>query len=63
MDVFFYIDGDKVGEIVLILEEIEEGYDDYVPYIILNDGSEVALEEVLEPILEEIEIELEEIFM
>jgi len=50
-----YYDGSKLGDIVFELEEIEDGYQDYVAYVIYEDGTSENLEEVLEPVFEEIE--------
>lgn len=51
----------KVGDIVFVLEEIEPGFEDYVAYVEYEDGSRENLEEILEPVLMEIEDIFEEL--
>lgn len=45
----------KVGDIVFMLEEIEPGIEDYVAYVEYADGSRQNLEEILSPVLADIE--------
>ncbi|SNT19869.1 hypothetical protein SAMN05421640_2807 [Ekhidna lutea] len=50
----------KVGDIVFELEEIEPGFEDYVAYVEYSDGTKENLEDILEPVLQEIEETFEE---
>ncbi len=45
----------KLGDIIFELEEVEPGLEDYVAYVKYADGSTENLEEILEPVLAEIE--------
>ena len=38
-----------------MLEEVDGGFEDYVAYVEYSDGSKENLEEILEPVLAEIE--------
>lgn len=53
-DLALYIDDEKAGDIVLVLETVE-GYTDYYPYIEFNDGTMMSLEDFFEEIGEEME--------
>ncbi|WP_424962176.1 hypothetical protein [Ekhidna sp.] len=50
-----YNNDSKLGDIVFVLEEVDGGYEDYVAYVEYSDGSKENLDEILEPILAEIE--------
>ncbi len=53
----------KLGDVVFVLEEvIEDGetYEEYIPYVEYSDGTKENLEDLLEPILEDIEEALED---
>ncbi|MEP1035353.1 hypothetical protein [Ekhidna sp.] len=50
-----YSDGSKVGDIVFVLEEDTDGFQDYVPYVQYADGSQENLEDILAPVLAEID--------
>ncbi|WP_421763317.1 hypothetical protein [Ekhidna sp.] len=58
IDLALFADDTKVGDIVFVLEEIEPGFEDYVAYVEYADGTRENLEEILEPVL----LEIEEIF-
>ena len=47
-------DNRKIGDIVLV-EELVDGYDEYVPYVQFSDGTQKLLEDVLQPAIDEIE--------
>ena len=55
-----YSGEDKIGDIVFVLEEVEPGYNDYVAYVQYSDGTLENLEDLLEPVFEEIELLLED---
>ncbi|MEQ9466301.1 MAG: hypothetical protein RLN88_02760 [Ekhidna sp.] len=59
-DLALYADDSKVGDIVFVLEEDDNGSDDYVPYVQYADGTQENLEEILAPVFEEIESILSE---
>ncbi|MEQ6167054.1 hypothetical protein AAOE16_07660 [Ekhidna sp. MALMAid0563] len=50
-----YSNDSKLGDIVFMLEEVDGGFEDYVAYVEYSDGSKENLEEILEPVLAEIE--------
>lgn len=60
IDLALFVDGDKVGDIVLVLETQDE-YTEYVPYVVFEDGTEKSLEDLLESIFSTIDSELGEI--
>jgi len=63
IDLALFVGEDKKGDIVFLFEEIiEDGeiYEDYVPYVEYADGSKEKLEEILEPVIDEIEVLLED---
>ncbi|MEP1094534.1 MAG: hypothetical protein ABJG78_05460 [Cyclobacteriaceae bacterium] len=63
IDLALFVGEDKAGDIVFVFEEIvEDGetYEDYVPYVEYADGSKDKLEEILEPVIDEIEELLED---
>ncbi len=63
IDLELFIGDDKAGDIVFVLEEIEEDghvYEDYVPYVQYSDGSQEKLEDILQPVIDEIEAALED---
>lgn len=55
-----YSDNSKVGDIIFVLEEDSDGFQDYVPYVQYADGSKDNLEEILMPVFDEINTILEE---
>lgn len=59
MDLKLYINGNFAGDIILVEETNDDGYEDYVPYVEFKDGTQKSLKEVLEPVIESIEEELE----
>jgi len=59
MDLKLYVNGNFAGDIILVKETNDDDYDDYVPYVEFKDGTQKSLEEVLEPVIESIEEELE----
>lgn len=50
-----YSGNSKLGNIIFELEEVAPGFNDYVPYVKYADGSTENLEEIMEPVLAEIE--------
>ncbi|MEO9482334.1 MAG: hypothetical protein ABJG47_02770 [Ekhidna sp.] len=44
-----------VGDIVFVLTEDEDGFKEYLPYVQHSDGTQQNLEDILAPVLEEIE--------
>lgn len=50
-----YSQDKKLGDIFFELEEIEEGVQDYVPYVKYTDGSTEKLEDLLKPVIDEAE--------
>ncbi|WP_420317759.1 hypothetical protein [Ekhidna sp.] len=55
IDLALFAGDEKVGDIVFVLEEIEPGFEDYVPYVEYEDGSRDNLEDLLEPVIEDME--------
>ncbi|WP_425392819.1 hypothetical protein [Ekhidna sp.] len=55
IDLALFSGDTKVGDIVFVLEEIEPGFEDYVPYVEYEDGSKDNLEDLLEPVFEDME--------
>lgn len=51
-----YSDNSKIGDIVFLLEEDSDGFQDYVPYVTYLDGTQENLEKVLAPVFAEIEM-------
>jgi hypothetical protein len=49
-----YSDNVKLGDIIFVEEEVD-GYDEWVPYLQYADGSKEALEDILEPIVDQLE--------
>ncbi|WP_436517732.1 hypothetical protein [Ekhidna sp. To15] len=45
----------KIGDIVFVLEEDSDGFQDYIPYVQYSDGTKENLEDILAPVFEEIE--------
>ncbi|MEP5613512.1 MAG: hypothetical protein ABJP45_14770, partial [Cyclobacteriaceae bacterium] len=63
IDLALFVGEDKAGDIVFIFEEIvEDGetYEDYVAYVEYADGTKEKLEEILEPVINEIDQLLED---
>ena len=60
IDLALFVDGDKVGDIVLVLET-EDEYTEYEPHVVFEDGTEKSLEDLLESIFSTIDSELGEI--
>jgi len=60
IDLELFVKGDKIGDIIFILENdgTEEYYEAYVEYL---DGTSESLEDILEDLLEEFETALDEI--
>jgi len=61
IDIEVLLEGEMVGDVVFELEEDEDGYEDYIPYIVYLDGTKEKLEDLIEPVIEEIEIALEDL--
>ena len=58
IDLDLFLGDQKAGDIVFELEEITEDgftYEDYVPYVLYGDGTKEKLEDILLPVIEEIE--------
>lgn len=51
---------EKVGDILFVMEEVENGYEDYVPYLQYLDGTKEKLMDVLQPVIDELEKSLGE---
>ncbi len=63
IDLELFIGADKAGDIVFVYEEITDEfgtYEDYVPYVQYADGSQEKLEDILQPVIDEIEAALED---
>ncbi len=58
MELELFIEDEKAGDIVLVLETNDE-YTDYVPYVVFSDGTQEPLEELLDSIFSTVEDELE----
>jgi hypothetical protein len=54
INLVLYSQDKKLGDIVFVLEEVEPGLDDYVPYIKYNDGTTQKLEEIIQPVIDEV---------
>lgn len=64
IDLALFIGENKAGDIVFILEEIiEDGqtYEDWVPYVEYTDGTQEKLEDILQPVIDEIEDAFEDL--
>lgn len=46
---------DKLGDIVFLLQENGDGFQEYIPYVAYSDGTTQNLEEILTPVFNEIE--------
>lgn len=55
IDLALYSGDSKIGDVIFVLEEDEEGYQDYIPYVQYEDGTRENLEDLLRPVFEEIE--------
>lgn len=58
IDLALFISEEKIGDIVFVLEEVEEDgqvFEDYVPYVEYNDESREKLEDILQPVIDELE--------
>lgn len=60
VDLEILISQEKVGDIIFILEEVEAGLSEYVAYILYLDGSTEKLEDILQPVIDEIEKSVED---
>ena len=63
-DLALFINEEKIGDIIFVLEEIEEDgftYDEYVAYVEYSDGSKENLEEILSEVISEIEDAVEDL--
>ena len=45
----------KLGIIIFVKEEVEDGLEDWVPYVQYNDESTEKLEDIIKPVLDEVE--------
>lgn len=63
IDLALFVGDDKAGDIVFVFEEITEDgqtYEDYVPYVEYADETKEKLEDILQPVIDEIETLLED---
>ena len=54
VELTLYADNAKIGDIIFELEEDDDGFQDYVPYVMYEDGTKESLEAILAPVFEEI---------